>query len=316
MGCTRPENSVSKIKIQAPRLSELKSKVGALAALPTDKKICFGVNVTGNGIPTTPGVTCKGLGNYGGFVNEGQVISLDVLKGNARNFDLLIYLADLGTSCPNLGPEMGSSAHLARLIISGNATAEISAAESYVEIPLSFPGSDQNLAINHCNGPASLKAKLLSNGDLLDPNELVLASSSPVLEGAFSSPIADTFNIGLITTGGVLNLASDNLKVPDSIYSMTRKPDTGLFYGLQYDGVIVELLHSGGSLAVVSVPPANCPFNAPNCQVPVWFQSVSAGYGKELYGLDHSGALYSLGTAGPDPLGVSYGDQVSQVSFY
>lgn len=311
VGCTRLE-SKSKVSIQMPDRAALQRSIKKQVALPTDKKICFGINVTGSGIPTTPGISCGGTGLYAGFVGENETLVVGEVPRGEQKFELLVYLQNLSDPCPqfDLGT-MSTDANKARLFSSGTSTATISG-DTTVTINVDFPGANSPLT-SSCWG---LKAKLLASGDLLDANGTVLAGSSPVVEGAFKTPFDDVLAIGMFSSGGFVNIASDNIKVPESIHSLTRKPDTGVFYGLRQDGTIVKLNLSSGAFSEEEISPAACPFLVTNCQVPLWMQSISAGYSKDLFGLDHAGTIYSLKDTGPAELPINVGPFVTQVSYY
>lgn len=308
MGCTRPENASSKISIKTPGAQAIR----AAAAFPPGKKVCYGVNVTGVGIVGGAGLTCSGSGISAGFVPENSELIVEVPKGSKREFELFVFLAEPADNCP----EFSTSLDKLKLFSTGKAVADTEAAEMSLEIQSVFPGATNSLATLSCNSPSGLKAKLMSNGDLLDAGDVLLAASSPVAEGAWTSPFADSLGVGVLSSGGYVNIASDNLKIPDSVFSVTRKPDDGLYYGLQHDGQIVKLVRDGSEFQMSAVAAGACPFAVTNCQVPVWMQSISAGYGTELYGLDHGGGIHKLTATGPVETGVSVDPSVSQVSYY
>lgn len=320
VGCTRPDAELkSKISISIPK-SE--GPISQGATIPADKKACYGVKVSGPGISPMPQTCGADLGIYGGFVEEGGVLSLDVPKGDSRTFDLVIYLAGAGEPCPAWTQSFGAyTGQLKSTYLAGRTEGvSLKNADETVAIALNFPGVGSDLAtaqglvgcINR------LKGRIFSNGDVLDSAGNLLAGSSPVNEYFFWSPMSDIYGIGFITSGGLLNLGSGApLEIPPFVYSVTRKPDNGVMYGLIGDGQIVSLSPSGSVALVNELSGANCPFAVDNCHVPAWMQSISAGFGSELFSLDQGGNIYQLGFGGTV---TSTGDQVepsvTHVSYY
>lgn len=310
LGCTRPE-SKSKISIQMPDRAAFLQSIKSQEALPASKKACFGINVTGSGISaSTPGITCGGVGLYSGFVGEGEVLQVSEVPNGDKTFELLVYLVDLAQPCPafNLGSIQSERANL---YSSGSTTANI-AGDTTITISLNFPGESSSLATT-CT---SLKAKLLASGDLIDSSGATLAESSPTNEGFFKTPFSGPLSLGIISSGGYVNMTSDNLKIPDGVHSLTQKPDTGSYYGLRHDNSIVKLNLVAGVLSVEEIAAGSCPFSTTDCKVPLWVQSISAGYSTDLYGLDHGGGIHSMTASGPVATPVNVGPNVTQVSYY
>lgn len=324
-GCNRPLSEMAQVSIKTPSLSGPGAGNGAQSLeLPTNKKVCFGVNVTGPGITDKASGTATCAPKFGivsGFVAEGTELIVIVPTGTDRKFELMVYLADVGAACPTYGDEFITGSQATKIFMSGTTSGVTLTNDDPVKVTLDFPGGAKPLArsiAGSCDG-SSLKAKLYSNGDLVDAvTESVLAASSATNESAYLTPVADALGIGVISSGGLVNMssASQNIKVPDEVFSVTRKPDTGDFYGLQHDGQIVRLTLSGATFSASIPSSSTCPFAVTNCQIPLWIQSISAGYGTDLYGLDHSGAVHSMTAAGPVATGTSVEAQVTQVSYY
>lgn len=319
-GCTRPTLDRSNVIIKTPVLGGSESSLEN--ALPANKKACYAINVNAADITSAPvgPVGCGlRLGQASGFVPEGAELTVEVTKGQNRNFELLVYLAEASEACPSLGSETFSVSNTNKIYMSGKAqNVNIANDAEVVKIALDFPGESQSIAsVLSCSAGASgLKAKLLSNGDLHSPTDTLLAGSSAINEGMYQTPIVDTLGIGLITSGGVVNIASSNVIAPSWVYSVTRKPDSGIFFALKHDGKIVQLQPSSGQFLEVSLDSSNCPFDVTDCRVPVWMQSISAGYGKDIFALDHSGQIHKMTLTGPVSTGLNVGPTVTQVSYY
>lgn len=319
--CSRPEESkFSKVSIQIPS-GFSKSSVSSLANTePSGKKFCYGVNVTGSGIANAPSACGPIAGVFGGFAEEGGAIELLVPNGPARTFELFVYTATIGAACPAWNAAfMQSSGNALSTYASGKTEGVNISGDTAVSIAMNFPGVGSDikttLANPSCGG--SLKGKIYSNGDVVDSNLTVAIDSQPYLEGFYNSGLGDIFGIGYFSSTNMLNPdAGSAVQFPSEIYSITRKPDSGEYYALTSGGNVVLLTLSGATGSYTSLTSANCPFNVDNCQVPEWMQSISAGFGTDLFSLDHGGNIYSLSGGNANSTGVSVEESVSQVSFY
>jgi hypothetical protein len=297
-----------------------KQRITKAEALPTDRKICFAINVTGPGIETQP-VKCLGsVGQVAGFTGENSELSLVLPRGNDRNFELLIFLADPDKSCPTLTTDIINSSFLNRTFISGSAkNISLTKDSETVNILLNFPGLQNSMAkdasIGTCLASGRLKGTLFSNGDASDANGNLTSESSPLNAAFYMANFANIWSLSYLTSSGELNTGSGSVsEIPPYVFSVTRKPDSGLLYGLLHDGQIVEI-NISSTPTLVTVPLA-CPFSVAACKVPVWMQSISAGAGDELFGLDHGGMIYRLDALGATPTDVSVGATATQVSYY
>lgn len=147
MGCQRPiSDDVSKITIEVPKKLE---SVGSLTALPAGRKACFGINVTGPGIPSQQANSCSpSTGVTAGFVESGQVIEASVPKGLARKIELLVYLQAVGQDlpCPKLNASFTPSQLLNTYRVASQDGVDLTASEVAVTMTMSFPGLSQHLA--------------------------------------------------------------------------------------------------------------------------------------------------------------------------
>jgi hypothetical protein len=158
--CTRAgkENSAS-IVIQTPSRQQLAAKSGlqAMAALPIDRKLCYGVSIKGFGIPGFAGSNCAPeTGVVAGFIEEGSTIEAIVPRGENRTIELYVYLMPAGntSACPAMGQNLqGKSLSSTYLIGSKTGVALLNDIET-VEIGVDFPGIANNMA-SQLNTPAT-----------------------------------------------------------------------------------------------------------------------------------------------------------------
>lgn len=153
LGCQRDiAKSGSTLTIQAPQALNSMNKsggVGALAAMPTNRKACYGVNVSGPGIFSHQTDSCSLMvGMMAGFIEPGEMIELKVPKGEGRRVELYAYLQDPGQNLPC--PEFTKSLtpmQVTHIFQVGLATGVNNSGEkTEVEIVASFPGVTNYLA--------------------------------------------------------------------------------------------------------------------------------------------------------------------------
>ncbi len=323
--CERPtgQDSSSHVLIRTPNLA-LSASVSAQSAIPVGKKACYGVSVTGDGIGSGGGGSCGlSVGVSAGFVDGSSTLSLEVPRGADRTFELLIYLVNSSEACPQFDPAMLSKlVDLKKIYRSGKTSGvTLNQDQQDVAIDVSFPGEDQSLAtvepaVASCSMGSMLKASLLSSGDIIDANGNDLAAlSSPMNAAFYITALGGDFGIGTLSSSDILNLPLANaVPTPPEVFSVTRKPDSGVYYGLLHSGKIVSM--DVGTGFYTELDSSNCPFAVTNCDAPEWMQSISAGTGKDLFGLDHGGNIYFIRQADVDAIGVQVPANVVQVSFY
>ncbi len=158
--CTRAgqEGSSSTLRIQTPTRDQLsKSGLNSFAALPTDRRLCYGVSISGPGIPGFTGSQCApATGTVSGFVGEGQALELFVARGENRNIELYMYTMPVGSTapCPTMGANMeGIGLKSTYLVGSKTGVALLNDIET-VEIILAFPGLSTSVA-TQLNTPIS-----------------------------------------------------------------------------------------------------------------------------------------------------------------
>ena len=97
---------------------------------------------------TIPATTCSPkTGVTAGFVAEGGTLSVEVPRGEARMFELYMYLQDAGSTqpCPTLGKKF-SAIDLAHVYFMGSTTVAIRNPVEDITLVASFPGVNQTLA--------------------------------------------------------------------------------------------------------------------------------------------------------------------------
>ncbi len=153
LGCQRDKpGGSSTITIQVPRAANTANKtggVGAMSALPTDRKVCYGINVSGPGINGESGNSCSPPTSIrAGFVEPGSEVSVSVPKGSNRVVHLFAFLGEPGQTSPC--PEFASNLSPSQLVHTykiGTATnIDISADQTVVEITADFPGLSNHIA--------------------------------------------------------------------------------------------------------------------------------------------------------------------------
>lgn len=147
-GCTRSmdEKSMSSISIKVPNALH---KVGSLAAMPTDRKACWGINVTGSNIPTRKGNSCSPVtGIIGGFVEPGGVIEAEVPKGRSRKIELFAYLLPAGdtSACPAFGIAMTTAQTTSTYTVAVANGVDMVNDVTVVEMTADFPGLSNHIA--------------------------------------------------------------------------------------------------------------------------------------------------------------------------
>lgn len=147
--CTKKaETTTSVIALKVPSLQSQKNNVGTLSTIPTDRKACWGVNIIASDMPTTPATTCSPkTGVTAGYVADGGMISVDVPRGEARMFELYMYLQDAGSTqgCPTFGKKFSAS-DLTHVYFMGSTTVAIRNPVEDITLVASFPGLNQTIA--------------------------------------------------------------------------------------------------------------------------------------------------------------------------
>lgn len=204
--CSRKEASTkSTISIRAPAAA---NKVGAMSAIPVNRKACYGVSITGPGITNVPTSSCSPeTGIVAGFVNPGALIEAEVPQGSNREIKLFVFLQQVGEDnpCPQMGGAFASS-QLSQIYFVGSASDITLASEvQTVDIVASFPGESQNIAVT-----SSMPSSCTAGTPATNLRGFRVSSASQVATGAGIKMVG---RIGRPEQAGLLTGAGIKLKV-------------------------------------------------------------------------------------------------------
>ena len=151
-GCKRPQLEESSISIQIPtaqQFSERYGKVQSLGATVDYKLLCFAVNVKGEGIPTTPALTCdveRGIVSSDA-VAAGGSINVEVTPGKNRLFEFYGFLRSSETdACPTMVEKLDWP--IKKVYWLGSKEVEdLPAGDVTLEIAITLPEIAHNLAV-------------------------------------------------------------------------------------------------------------------------------------------------------------------------
>ncbi len=322
IGCDRSslDKDSTKINLQLPTSEKIYESVKSFSqTLPIGKQICFAVNVTGPNIPNliSSSGNCHGsFGSFAGFKEEGSNLSIDVLKGSDRNFELYMYLADAGTLCPSLNENFFTSNlnHAKTYLVGKTSGVNINQDSQNVTINLQFQGLNNSLLANSGNTScgsnsdinAKLRGMLFSDGSVEKVDDSLAGGTStllsnPIINSIFISALNffDLSNLQIftssttlgqgVTTNSLLDLDLSTSNIPEYLSSLSRDPITGKLFALDNSGLIYEVDSSTGEPISLQ---NNCPF--PSCELPLWVQSISVGLSGSLFILDHTGQVYKV----------------------
>lgn len=180
-GCGRKVSNLSTISIHAPDSANSSGKVGAMAAMPVNRKACYGISVTGPGISGHEASACSPqTGVVAGFIEGGGLIEAQVERGTGRDIKLFVFLQNVGEDlpCPSMGATFLGT-QLAQIFLVGNATGiELSQDVQTITIEANFPGETQNIAVTSGMSPSCI-----DNSGSIKGQGIRISSASEVLSG-------------------------------------------------------------------------------------------------------------------------------------
>jgi hypothetical protein len=151
--CKRPQNEEASVSIQIPTAQEFsakQNKLQAAAATVEFEKLCFAVNVKGDGIDSKAAVACD---IERGIVSEmsvgpGESLSITVDPGSNRTFEIYGFLRDsTSTACPPMiqgwGWPMKKIYSLGSSIVT-----TLQPGDTELEIDITLPAEARNIAID------------------------------------------------------------------------------------------------------------------------------------------------------------------------
>lgn len=119
-----------------------------MAAMPSNRKACYGVVISGGGLDDHS-ATCGPKGSlFLGFVEPGQVITADLEKGKGRTIELFAFLESVGQNdpCPQFGPNLSSQQAINTFKVGKADFVDMTADTTEVTITASFPGTNNHIA--------------------------------------------------------------------------------------------------------------------------------------------------------------------------
>jgi hypothetical protein len=289
----------SVVRLQLPQTS-LFEKAGVLST----RTECYGVNVRGPGISEGAGSCQPSLGVSAGFIaktSETTAISLSVPRGSERTIEVFLYQAPDGQSECKDWAQMNASpkANYRNVYKVGEKSGvDMNSEETFVSISVSLPSDTLVSQMDpSCQGTNSFQ--LSSSGDIYNSSGII-TFSIPYAEYLFMDGVTPYE----VSTSGYTSYGS-GIQFPPYVTSITRKPDTGQFFGLLANGKIVESLNS-------TTVTETCLFMS--CQVPVWMESIVVST-DTLFAKDHSGQIYEITTGGvPQLTGSTVPPYITQIA--
>lgn len=149
LGCTRsidPEKTV--INLRMPSELRLAAKADIMAALPSGRKLCYAVNVTGPGIDNAGDQCGVSRGLMLGFVESGNSVAVEIKPGADRRIALYAYLMGHGETgtCPAIPPSFKDLGVKNMFKVAESEAINISGDEMVVNLQATFPGMNQSFA--------------------------------------------------------------------------------------------------------------------------------------------------------------------------
>lgn len=183
-----------------------KGGVSAFAAIPANRKACFGVNVLADDIVGLPENSCNPkVGLVAGFIESGGTISLEVPRGERRTFDLYLYLAPEGdlSPCPQM-PLRFSTAQLKNLYYIGTSgPVSLTKLVEEINIVASFPGLAQTFAAVNSYPASCTSFPEIQPGFSVIPDRRVVTGGNITLSGRVGAAN------GKVLSGGGIKLIAE-----------------------------------------------------------------------------------------------------------
>ncbi len=144
-----PEALTQKEKLKKAKQNQKQDQLSPLAVLPTDRKLCYGVSISGPGIDKTAASQCSPeLSATAGFVEAGGLIEVVIPKGEGRRIELYLFAQKAGENnpCPQMGSVLPAT-RLKQVYFLGKVEGlSLVKDTEEVEIPITFSGIEQNIA--------------------------------------------------------------------------------------------------------------------------------------------------------------------------
>lgn len=144
-----PAALTQKDKLKKTKQNQKQDQLTSLAVLPTDRKLCYGVSISGPGIDKTAASQCSPeLSATAGFVEAGGLIEVVIPKGEGRRIELFLFAQKVGENnpCPQMGSVLPPT-RLKQVYLLGKVEGlSLLKDIEEVEIPITFSGIEQNIA--------------------------------------------------------------------------------------------------------------------------------------------------------------------------
>lgn len=136
---------MSKLTLTLPQSSgAATSQSITTLAFPVGKKICYGVNVVGEGIQSKSDACSPVLGTHVGFLEEGQTVVLEVAKGRGRKVEVYAYVDVAGSACPSIAGDVGLNRQKIYLVATENNVNTES--DVTLKMTAAYPGDGDHIA--------------------------------------------------------------------------------------------------------------------------------------------------------------------------
>ncbi len=183
LGCQRtPDNESARIIIQVPEALNKTENTGAPnTTMPTDRKICYGVNVTGPGIALqTPNTCSLASGLLAGFVEPGKTVEITVPRGENRSIELYAFLQSPGQNapCPQFAPSLSSNMVSRIYRVGSTSGVNLLKDTETVDITASFPG-----LANHIGQELGMPATCIATINPPQPTGFQVSSGAGIATG-------------------------------------------------------------------------------------------------------------------------------------
>lgn len=206
MACSRPSGEKSYLRIQAPNSQSLaKSGLNAFSNIPSNRKACYGVNVTASDITIESSACTPKMGIVAGFVEENEIIQVEVPRGTKRKIDLYLHLMPPGQSgpCPKLNTKLENIVISSTFLMGSAVDVDLNQDIQTVSIDMDFPGLSahigQQLALpSTCQGNSAPERR---SGFHLSTSQGIATGGSIRMHGRIGRPTP-----GTTATGGSIKL--------------------------------------------------------------------------------------------------------------
>jgi hypothetical protein len=210
LGCQREgKKNSSSISIVVPPAANSHNKtggIGSMSTMPSDRKACYGVIISGPGLTPQPANACSPPAAIrAGFVEPGATIEISVPKGSNRTVELFAFLqaSGLDQPCPAFNPSLSAAQIAATYKLDSVSSIDMSGEVTRVTLNANFPGVANNYAVA-MGLPATCTADSASPGNpnfSISNGRGVASNGAITLYGAVGRPVS-----GMSASNGAMTL--------------------------------------------------------------------------------------------------------------